>query len=238
MLALTGATIFPTPADEPIRNGTILIDGSTIAAVGSDLSIPKHAEVMDCAGCTVMAGFWNCHVHFFERKWADARAIPASELAAQIADLSFRYGFTTLFDIGSMWDNTQALRERIESGEVLGPRIYTTGEAVLPLNGRPDEAVLRVMGVTNFPAPEVSSAAEAVAAVRALLNKGVDAIKLFASSRGTTLDQDVIEAAVVQAHRAGKPVFIHPNDGADVARALRAGVDVIAHTTPSSGSWE
>jgi len=95
------------------------------------------------------------------------------------------------------------------------------------------------MGVMNFPAPGIASPSEAMHAARALLDSGVDAIKIFASSpRSPTLGEDVMRAAVAEAHRAKKTAFVHPNNGSEVMSALNAGVDVIAHTTPMSGPWE
>jgi imidazolonepropionase-like amidohydrolase len=91
----------------------------------------------------------------------------------------------------------------------------------------------------KFPAPEIADAAQAAAASRKLLDEGVDGIKLFASSpRGPSLPESAIQAAVNEAHRLGKPVFVHPNSGADVLAAVRGGVDVVGHTTPHSGPWD
>src|SRR5207247_4276362 len=53
-----------------------------------------------------------------------------------------------------------------------------------------------------------------------------------------SLPEGAMAAAVSEAHRLGKPVFVHPNSGADVLAAVRGGVDVIAHTTPRSGPWD
>lgn len=236
-LALAGGTICADPATEPIRNGVVLIDGDTIAAVG-DVDVPPSTQTIDCSGLTISSGFWNSHVHFFERKWAGAATIPAAELTRQLHDTFIRYGFTTVFDLGSSVANTRVIRERIESGEVEGPHILTTGPGIVPPGAMPPDLVLTLMGITKFPFPEVANAEEATAAVRALLDEGVDCIKLFASSpRGASLSDDVVAAAVDEAHRAGKGVFLHPNTTADVAMALRNGVDVIAHTTPPAGTW-
>jgi imidazolonepropionase-like amidohydrolase len=240
-LALVGGTIYISPTEAPILDGVVLIQGETIAAVGSrpQVQIPQAAQVLDCSGHTVAAGFWNNHVHFFERKWAKAAEIPAAELGGQIQDMVTRYGFTSVFDLSSQWENTRRLRDRIESGEVPGPRIRTTGEALIPPGAIPSEAVLGVLGVMNFPAPEIADAPQAAAAARKLLDQGVDGIKLFASSpRSPSLPESAIRAAVEEAHRAGKPVFVHPNSGADVLTAVRAGVDIVAHTTPYSGPWD
>ena len=223
MLALTGGTIYVSPADDPVRDGVVLVDGDTIAAIGR--SVPPDAETLDCGGATISAGFWNSHVHFFERKWADAASIPASELARQLRDTFTRYGFTSVFDLSSSLANTRVIRERIERGEVAGPRIRTTGEGLVPPGAMPPDAVLQIMGVVNTPLPEIADAAQAAATARRLLDQGVDGIKLFASTpRGTPLPAGAMDAAVDEAHRAGKPVFVHPTTGDDVLAALRAGI--------------
>jgi imidazolonepropionase-like amidohydrolase len=236
-----GATIYASPTEAPIRDGVILIQGEKIIAVGAraQMQFPETAHVLDCFGCTITAGLWNSHVHFFERKWADAAAIPAPELTRQLQDMLTRYGFTSVFDIGSSWENTRRLRDRIDSGEVSGPKIRSTGAGLLPPGAFPSDQVLGLMGVMKFPSPEVADAAQAAAAARKVLEEGVDAIKLFASSpRGPALSESTFQAAADEAHRAGKLVFVHPNTGADVLTAVRGGVDIIAHTTPHSGPWD
>ena len=82
-LALVGATIYVDPTEEPIRDGVVLIKDGKIASAGSKrlLQVPESAQLLDCFGFTITAGFWNSHVHFFERKWANAAAILASELS-------------------------------------------------------------------------------------------------------------------------------------------------------------
>lgn len=240
-LALVGGTIYVSPTEAPIRDGVVLIEDGRIAAVGSRARVKfrRATQTLDCSGLTVTAGFWNSHVHFFERKWANAATIPAEELSRQLQEMLTRYGFTSVFDIGSMWENTRRLRERVESGEVPGPRIRSTGEGLVPPGALPSDTVLSMMGAMKFPAPEVTDAAQAAAASRKLLDGGADGIKLFASSpRSAPLPETAIRAAVDEAHRSGKPVFVHPNGGADVLAALRAGADVIAHTTPHNGPWD
>ena len=240
-LALVGGTIYRSPAEEPVRDGIVLIQGDKITAVGSRSSVkpPENAEVIDCSGLTITAGFWNSHVHFMERKWANVAGIPAPELDQQLQDMLTRYGFTTAFDLSSPWDNTRLLRDRIESGEVRGPRIYSTGSGLLPANPGIPESAIAFMGWTKSTQLEIGDASQAAAASKQLLDAGVDGIKLFASAPSkSTLSQDTMAAAVDEAHRVGKPVFVHPNSGADVLTAVRAGVDVIAHTTPYSGPWD
>jgi imidazolonepropionase-like amidohydrolase len=132
-LALLGGTVLAGPMEDPITNGIVAIRDGEIDAVGPRESVraPGGAATLDCSELTVTAGFWNSHVHFFERKWADAASIPAPELAGQIQAMLTRYGFTSVFDLGSPGENTRRLRDRIEAGEMPGPRIRSTGEGLL-----------------------------------------------------------------------------------------------------------
>ena len=241
-LALAGARVYVSPTEEPIRDGIVLIHGDKIAGVGgrSVVQVPRTARVLDCCGRTITAGFWNSHVHFFERKWANVTAIPAPELARQLEDMLTRFGFTSVFDLSSIWENTRSLRDRIESGEVPGPRIRSTGQGLVPPNpGIPPDPVLNFMGVMKAPIPEVANAEQAAAASRKLLDEGVDGIKLFISTPSKAMLTDgAIQAAVAEAHRSGKLVFVHPNTSADVQAAVRGGADIIGHTTPQSGPWD
>jgi imidazolonepropionase-like amidohydrolase len=238
-----GGTIHPSPTEEPIPDGVLLIEGGSILAVGTraSIEIPPTARSLDCAGLVVAAGLWNSHVHFFERKWANAAELPAPELGRQLRDTLTRFGFTSVFDTGSPWRNTRALRNRIERGDVPGPRIRSTGEALVAAGALPSETVFRLMGVMAFPAPEIADDAQAAAAARRLLDDGVDGIKLHLQPPpppGSPFPESAMAAAVGEARRSERPVFAHPNTGADVRAAARAGVDVIAHTTPRSGPWD
>ena len=122
-LVLIGGAVLTSPAERAIKNGVVVIRGNRIVAVGSKsaVAVPAGADILDCSGLTIAAGFWNSHVHFMERKWADAAKIPADEVADALQGMLTRYGFTSVFDIGSSWDNTRRLRDRVESGEIPGP---------------------------------------------------------------------------------------------------------------------
>lgn len=220
----------------------MLIQDGKISAVGSKANtrVPRTAQSLDCTGLTIVAGFWNSHAHFFQRKWENAAAIPAPEIGRQLLEMTTRYGFTSVFDMGSMWENTRRIRDRIESGEVPGPRIRSTGEALVAPGAIPPANIIRMLGSMTSPSPEVTDAAQALAASRKLLDAGVDGVKVHLqrpAPPNLPIPENAIQAAVIEAHRAGKPVFVHPNDRADVLAAVRAGVDVIAHTTPRS-PWD
>src|SRR5262245_53991632 len=65
-VALVGGTIYISPTQDPITNGVVLIQDDKITAAGprAEIKIPQGAQVVDCAGRTITAGFWNSHVHF------------------------------------------------------------------------------------------------------------------------------------------------------------------------------
>ncbi|MPZ19133.1 MAG: amidohydrolase family protein [Luteitalea sp.] len=242
-LALVGGTIYVSPTEDPIRDGVVLTQGGKIAAVGPRalVRIPKGTEILDCSGLTVVAGLWNSHVHFIERKWADASEIPAPELREQLQAMLVRYGFTSVFDTGSMWANTRRLRDRIESGDIPGPRIRSTGEILFPKGGAPPELILDVSGSMRVTMPEVADAAEALAAARKHLDAGTDGIKLYAATWAppiVSLPESAIRAAADEAHRRKKPVFAHPSNREGLLAAVRGGADILVHTAPQSGPWD
>jgi len=245
-LALIGGTIYIDPTSPPIRDGVVLVLDGKITAVGNRRSvrIPGGAQTIDCSGLTVVAGFWNSHVHFLQRKWADAGTIPAPELARPLQTMLTQYGFTSVFDTWSMWENTRRIRERIESGEIAGPRIRSTGEAMFGKGEAVPPAAWGSLGfipLERFQMTSVATEDEAVAGSTSLLDRGVDGLKFYAATPGVgsrVVPESAMAAGVKEAHSRGKVVFAHPSTAPALLASVRAGVDVISHTTPQSGPWD
>jgi imidazolonepropionase-like amidohydrolase len=251
-LALIGGTIYTDPTAESISNGVVLINGGKIAAVGrrASVRVPRGTDVIDVTGSTITAGFWNSHVHFLERMWTDPAKAPASDLTRQLQQMLTQYGFTSVFDIWSSWENTRDLRDRVESGEVAGPRIRATGPAMFP-RGTSDAALMEIAPPANWATlgfmphdriqlPRVADAAEAAGIARQRLDAGADGVKLyvaFPGRNGGAMSDGLIEAVVKESHSRGKPVFVHPTTAEGLIASVRARVDVLAHTTPQSGPW-
>ncbi len=151
-----------------------------------------------------------------------------------------RWGFTTVFDMASVLDNTILIRHRIESGEVKGPRILTVGEPFWTKGGTPIY-VKGFLEANQISIPDVESSAQGIERVRQEIRDGADGIKIFAGSveRDSILIMplDLAKAIVAEAHSEGKPVFAHPSNQDGIEIALQSGVDILAHTTPSSGPW-
>jgi len=232
-VAIVGASLYRSPAAPLERADVVIVDGK-IAAIGAGVPIPAGARRIDAAGAFLTAGFWNCHVHFTEPKWADAAHQPAAGLRAAIAAMLTRWGFVTVVDTASFLENTVALRQRIESGELAGPRILTAGGALYPPDGIPyyvrDAVPKDVLPLLNQP----RTAAEATAIVERQLAGGGDLVKLFTGSwvtRGKVkaMPLDIATAAAQVAHRRRRLVFTHPSNVAGARVAIDAGVDVLAH---------
>ena len=233
-IAITHTSVYSAPKAPVMRNVTVLIRNGVIAGVGPHQLIPEGVQTISCAGCVVLAGFWNAHVHFMEPKWNDAAHQPAEKLSRQMADMLSHSGFTTVVDTGSDVENTIALRKRVESGEVQGPRIFTAGLPLFPAHALPYYlADLPPDFREKLWQPETAAqAAEDVARNRVA---GSDIVKLFTGSivgpdRITPMRVEIAHAAVVEGHQHGQLVFSHASNLEGTKVAIDAGVDVLAHT--------
>jgi imidazolonepropionase-like amidohydrolase len=235
-LVLVGGTIYRNPDAAPLLDGVVVVERGRIVAVGgrNEVAIPAAAQRIDCAGAVIVAGFQNSHVHFTEDHWADAARQPAAKLTGHLQAMLTRYGFTQVVDTGSYLPNTGALRRRIESGEVAGPRIVTTGAGLFPPDGVPYYLKETLPEGIWKRLPQPRNPDEAKRVVQGNVRGGADLIKLFTGTwiaRGTVLPmpEPIAVAAVAAAHAAGKPVFSHPSNLAGLEVALSAKVDVLAH---------
>ena len=232
VLALVGGTVYSSPNHEPIHDGVVIVSGGTIMAVGKrdEVKVPKDARVIDCSGKTIVAGFWNSHVHLTEAAWNNAATAPAEALEKHMQEMQTRWGFTTVWDLGSDPNNSFALRRRVESGEIAGPQIFLAGD-IFPKGGHP------VYLPPEMQLPEAGSPEEAAQMTRDDLKMGADGMKLFTGAfmgdkPVVNMDTAVVKAAVVVAHAQGKPVFAHPQNKVGLDNAIEGGVDVLAHTIP------
>ena len=236
--ACVGAKVYPSPTDDPIENATLMVHQGKILAVAPSYRLknkfPHAAVTIDCKDKVIVAGYWNSHVHF-ETGWHDAANASAKALAAHMQEMLTRWGFTTVWDLGSEPNNTLALRQRVESGEVPGPQIYMAGD-IFPKNGHP------VYLPPEMQLPEAATPQQAAGMARQYLEMGLDGIKLFTgaymgSKPTVNMDTDIVKAAVDVAHGEAKPVFAHTQNRVGTDNALAGGVDILAHTIPTEGSF-
>jgi imidazolonepropionase-like amidohydrolase len=223
---------------QTIERATVIVRGTTIAAVGSDrdLSIPRGATKIDGRGLTLLPGLIDCHVHLClgaEPDVIDAitKESPTLTLlkSSRSARQTLEAGFTTVRDVGSRDHSIFALQQAIGNGLVPGPRIVGAGLAICMIGGH-----------ARFIGQEVEGVQQVRAAVRAQISAGAAVIKVIASggvlTPGTSPDQaqltvEELKAAVEEAQRAGRKVAAHAHGSSGMKNAVRAGVHSIEHAT-------
>ncbi|MBA2403055.1 MAG: amidohydrolase family protein [Bradyrhizobium sp.] len=231
-LALVGGRVYASPDAVPLSDAIVVATGGVITAIGSrsEVSVPPDARVIDCIGKTIVAGFWNSHVHFTQGVWKNAGTAPAAPLQEHMQGMLTKWGFTTVWDLGSDPSDSLALRRRVDSGEIPGPRILLAGN-MYPKDGHP------VYLPADVKLPEAATPDEATQLARDFLGMGLDGVKLFTGvSKGdkpaVNMDAAVAKAVADVAHAQGKPVFAHPQNKTGVDVVIAARVDVLAHTVP------
>jgi imidazolonepropionase-like amidohydrolase len=236
-LVLLGGIVYASPTAAPLQDAAVVTTAGVITRIGSrsEVEIPADARVIECTGQTVVAGFWNSHVHFTQAVWRNAASAPAQPLRDHMREMLTRWGFTTVWDLGSDPRDSLALRRRVDSGEVPGPKILFAG-SIFPKGGHP------VYVPAELQLPEAATSDEAARLARDYLGIGLDGIKLFTGSfmgskSVVNMDATVAKAAVDAAHAQGKPVFAHPQNRMGVDVVIAAGVDVLAHTVPTEPGY-
>ena len=230
-LVLRGGSVYASPDATPLTGAVIVATGGVITAIGrtGEVQIPAEARVIDCTGKTIVAGFWNSHVHFTEPVWKTSASGPAAPLTAHMQAMLTKWGVTTAWSLGTNPEDGFALRRRISSGEVLGPAIFFAG-SIFPKDGHPAYLPAEIQ------LPEADSPERATRMAQYYMGLGLDGIKLFTGSyKGedkpvVNMDAAIAKAAVDVAHAVGKPVFAHPQNTAGIEAVIAAGVDVMAHT--------
>ena len=234
---LTADRLIDARGGPPIDNGAILLEGSTIAAVGraADIRAPDDAPVQTThyAGCTIMPGMVDCHTHhngIGDGRLGDDLALLPDEIltvqSARNARASLYSGVTTIRENGPKNVTMFRLRDAINEGLAIGPRMVLCGRPVAIIGGH--------MGYFGG---EVTGANDARALTRQLIKEGADYIKIVATG-GTTrtsfptlpsFNLDELRAVTDEARKFGKLTATHSASTAGIANSLDAGVDMIIH---------
>src|SRR6267154_1976996 len=225
-------------------NAIVIVEGERIRSVTTDASaIPAGAETIDLSKYTGLPGLIDVHTHMtiYTDETPGEPMLkqltnnpPAVEvfLARKGALRTLEAGVTTVRDLGADQYMDIAMRDLVNHGEMIGPRMFVCGYGLYITNTPYKPGINPPAGGIADGVPEV------LKAVRQQIAAGADVIKMYAST-GTdddtsgfeTYSYDEIRAAVDAAHRFGKKIAIH-SYGPDGARdAVRAGTDSLEHAT-------
>ncbi len=128
-IAFTNARVITIKGDEVIENGTVLIEGNLIKAVGKDVVIPSGAKQIDCNGKTILPGFIDAHAHGAHFR----TGITPQKHWPYYANLA--YGVTTMHDPSANSEMVFAQSELIKAGSMVGPRVFSTGTILYGADG-------------------------------------------------------------------------------------------------------
>jgi imidazolonepropionase-like amidohydrolase/Tol biopolymer transport system component len=128
-IAFTNARIITMKGDEVIEKGTIVIDQNKIVAIGKDVQAPADAKVFDITGKTIMPGIVDVHAHLH----ASPDGISPQQDWNYFANLA--YGVTTAHDPSANTEMVFSQSEMVKAGEMVGPRIYSTGTILYGADG-------------------------------------------------------------------------------------------------------
>jgi imidazolonepropionase-like amidohydrolase len=211
---------------------SVVIQGARIAAVGTRIKAPKGAAQIDLRKYTALPGLIDLHTHmtyYWDRNPATKvrdqvtpprTAAQTAELALDNARRTLEAGVTTVRDLGAGGGADYLMRDAIEKGDKIGPRMFVAGQGLF---------APRATAPPNTTGPWQQL-------VSARVQAGSDWIKVY-GSRGSfesvdttqTIDVDGMKAIVDAAHAAGKPVAIHSYGASGVHDAVMAGADSVEH---------
>jgi imidazolonepropionase-like amidohydrolase len=249
-IVLKAARLFDSVSGNVIEHGMVVVSGSKIVAVGSDVKIPDNAQVIDLGDATLLPGFIDAHVHMSDESspewyhdWFNGiMRFPAEQAlyGAHYAKVTLEAGVTTVRDLGSSDYISLGLRNAIKAGMIPGPRMVIANYAIGSSGGHADQDPVPpqriaiegpLQGVCNGPE-------ECRAAVRYQVKFGADVIKVMASGGVLSLSdpvdnpqltQEEMNAIVSEAHNWGRKAAAHCHGDRAAKVAIAAGVDSIEH---------
>ena len=239
------------PQTLEVRNEmSILIEGNKIIDVQKGyIATSAGDRILNLKNKTVMPGLIDCHVHItLETKKGnngEAFTLNPADIAFEslkYANITLMSGFTTIRDLGGGGVNI-SIRNAINSGSVVGPRIYTAGKSIATTGGHADPTNSLRKDLMGNPGPldgVINGPDEAYQAVRQRYKEGSDLIKITAT--GGVLSQakdganaqftlEEVKAIVAAAKDYNFKVAAHAHGAEGIKRAIRGGVNSIEHGT-------
>ena len=252
-IALKAARLFDGKSKTLLPHGVVIIQGDKITAVGSNLTVPNDAKVIDLGDATLAPGFIDAHTHlttdFYSQPYDKLRLKDIDETPPEMALESVPHaratleaGFTSVRDVGSEFFLDVALRNAINAGLVEGPRMLCATKGIGATGGHFDRSdgfrdglFGRQMDYTDG----IADGPDAIRkAVRYEVKNGADVIKAAVSGGVLSLTDEVdvpqfspeeMKMLCEEAHRLRKKVAVHCHGDTAARQAVEAGVDSIEH---------
>lgn len=229
---------------------TVVVEGNKILSVDKGFTKPgKGDNVIDLSKKTVMPGLIDMHVHIESETSKDALAKRYTQNEADVAFQSTLYarkslmaGFTTVRDCGGSGVNI-SLRNAVNAGTIVGPRIFTAGKGVATTGGHGDPTNGSRRDLMGDPGPKegvINGPDDARKAVRQRYKDGADFIKITATGgvlsvakdgSGPQFTQEEVNAIVEAAKDYGFHTAAHAHGAEGMKRAVLAGITTIEHGT-------
>ena len=249
--AVTCGHVFDAPSGTLRNATTLIIDGERISEVRDGIATTGADKVVDLSGLTCLPGFIDSHTHLMmemgPKSSLERTRLNGADYAfrsTQYARRTLMAGFTTVRDLGDHSGlGSVALRNAINAGVVVGPRVYTAGAAIGSTGGHGDPTNGLSHDLMGDPAVGegiINSVDDAAKAIRLHYKQGVDVIKIMPS--GGVLDEgssgenpqltlEEIRALVNTSRDYGFVVAAHAHGKEAIRRAVVGGVDSIEHGT-------
>jgi len=255
-LPLTASSIIYTSSyidvinEKVLKNSSITIDNGIITSIDSGyIKVKQTDTLIDLRGKTLMPGLMDMHVHFGQEYLSKSERPgkvereTAAIMATQHAYKTLKAGFTTVRQVGDSGMVAISLRDAINAGHVLGPRIFTSGKSIATTGGHADPTNGMASGAYTYPTAEdgvINGPYDAYAAVRQRYKDGADGIKLTVtggvlsvakSGDNPQFTEEEVNSVVKAAKDYGMWVAVHAHGAEGMKRAVIAGVDSVEHGT-------
>jgi len=246
-IVLHAARLLDVKAGKLVKPGEVLIQGDRIVEVGSSVKHPSGAEVIDLGDRTLMPGLIDAHIHLFLHPGAEdlqtvQESVPQRTIMATLAARDdLMAGFTAERDMGTEGAGSAdtAVRDAINKGEIPGPRLRISGNAINILGGHEDAINYNPAQHVLPNADYANNADELVAVLRQQFKEGADFIKIYETGADSIQNgklatpyqytEPQLEAAVKEAARLGKHVAVHATGEPGSLYAAQAGVVSVDH---------
>jgi len=251
-ILLHAAHLLDVESGRLVTPGEVRVEGDRIVAAGTRVERGQADEIVDLGGATLMPGLIDAHVHLFLHPGAEdlqtvQESVPKRTLLAmRAARADLMAGFTAERDMGTEGAGSAdtAIRDAIDSGLIVGPRLRISGNAIDILGGHEDANHFNPAQHVLSNADYANSADEIVAVIREQHKEGSDFVKIYETGPDTMRDgvlhtpyqytASQLAAGVEEAARWGGRVAVHAMGEPGTLFAAQAGVASIDHATQLS----